>query len=261
MALSQSIVLSQSSIIVHDSFDYVRTEISKRHNALKLENIERVVLSTCKSTHDKYKCDGCCSHSFSNPQVAIDSVFKLRQKIWNNNFTSVKSSRYTGRDVRNSVILGELLSHRYKDDNNKYQLQFIINGVRVCKDFYFKSTGLSKRLFNSVTNYLTNKNCTEKDDYFDKLFQTPMLSSFHTDINSIIKNRPSEYPKINDTSLKDNVLAFLDIQFANGVDFAPENNRDRYTHLSWNELYGVYKSHCNQLCISVVTYSFFCRVR
>ena len=33
-------------------------------------------------------------------------------------------------------------------------------------------------------------------------------------------------------SLKENVLAFLDIQFADGIDFAPENNRDRYTHLS-----------------------------
>jgi len=137
----------------------------------------------------------------------------------------------------------------------------MINGVRVCNDFYFKSTGLSKRLFNSVINYLTNKNCTKKDDYFDKLFQTPILSSFHTEIQSIIKNRASQYPIINDTSLKDNVLAFLDIQFANGIDFAPENNRDRYTHLSWNELYGVYKRYCNELCISAVTYTFFCRIR
>ena len=32
-------------------------------------------------------------------------------------------------------------------------------------------------------------NITYTSDYFDKLFQTPILSSFHTDIQSIIKNR------------------------------------------------------------------------
>jgi hypothetical protein len=258
---SNSNVFSHNSTVPHDSNDYIRSECSKRYNNLSIESIEKVVLSKCKSTHDIFKCDGCCSYKFVNPQVAIESISKLRQKIWNNNFTSVISSRYKGRDARNSIILGELLSHRYKDDNDIYQLQYIINGVRVCRNFYFKSTGLSKKIFNSVTNYLTNKNCTKKDDYFDRLFQTPALASFHADIESIVKNRPSKRPKLNDTSLKDNVLVFLDIQFANGVDFAPENNHDRYTHLSWNELYRVYKSYCNQLFISAAEYTFFCKIR
>ena len=248
---------SQNEVVVHNSSDYIRSDNSKRYNALKLENIEKVVLSTCKSTHDYYKCGGGCSHKFINSQVAIDSVSKLRQKIWNTNFTSVNA----GRDVRNSVILGELLSHKFQDDKGKYQIQFIINGIRVCKYFYFRSTGLSKRLFNDVISYITNKKCTRNDDYFDKLLQTPMLSSFSADLGSILKNRPSQRLKINDTSLKDNVLAFLDIEFSKGIDFAPENNCDRYTHLSWNELHTIYKSYCTKLCIAAVGFSFFCKVR
>ena len=251
----------QLSQYVHDSSDYIRSENSKRHNALKLENIQNVVLSTCKSTHDLYKCDGCCSHKFINPQVAVDSISKLRQKIWNTSSNAVVSSRSTGRDVRNSMILGELLSRRYKDDKDKYQLQFIINGIRVCKYFYFKSTGLSKKTFNAVTNYLTNKTCTRNDDYFDKLFKTPMMSSFHADLGTIIKNRPSQKPKFKDTSLKDNVLAFLDNHFAKGVDFAPENNHDKYTHLSWNELHDLYISYCSQVDIKAVDYTFFVKLR
>ena len=92
---------SSSSLILHDSHDYDRKENSKRFNALKLESISKVVLSTCKSTFDYYKCDRCCSHKFSNPEVAIDSISKLRQKIWN---STLISSRNTGSDVRNSVI-------------------------------------------------------------------------------------------------------------------------------------------------------------
>jgi len=114
MELSQSILSSQCSNVLLDTNEYIRTETSKRYNALNLENIERVVLSSCKSTHDNYKCEGCCSHRFSKPQLAIDSVSRLRQKIWNNNFNSVMSSKSTGRDVKNSVVLGELLSYRYK---------------------------------------------------------------------------------------------------------------------------------------------------
>lgn len=261
MELSQSMRPSQSGTFIHHSSDYIRSESSKRYNALKLENIGKVVLSTCKSTHDYFKCNGCCSHKFNSPQQAIDSISKLRQKIWNSKLSALMKSRNTGRDARNSAFLGELLSHRYKDDKERYQIQFIINGIRVCRYFYFKSTGLSKKLFNAVINYLTNKICTKKDDYFDKLFQNSMLSSFCPDLEYIIKNRPSQRPKINDTSLRDNVLAFLDIQFAKGIDFAPENNRDKYTHLSWNELYGVYKSYCNQLCIRAVVYECFCKIR
>ena len=88
-----------------------------------------------------------------------------------------------------------------------------------------------------------------------------MLSQFQAELQSIIKNRPSQKPTQIDVSKKENVLAFLDIQFADGIDFAPENNRDRYTHLSWNELYAVYKSYCNQLCISAVVYKYFCKIR
>ena len=261
MNLPTSTICSQSSTVVHDSNDYIRTESSKLHNNLSLESIEKVVLSQCKRTNDTYKCDGSCAYNFSNPQVAIDSISKLRHKIWNNNIFPQTSSRNKGRDVRNAVILGELLSHRYKDDKVVYQIMFVVNGIRVCRYFYFKSTGLSKKLFNSVCSYLTNTNCTKNDNYFDNLFQTPMLSSFHADINTIIKNRPSQRPKFIDTSLKENVLGFLDIQFANGIDFAPENNRDRYTHLNWNELYAVYKSYCSELSISAVGYSHFCKIR
>lgn len=251
---------SYSGPILHDSSDYDRKEKSKRYNALRLENISKVVLSKCQSTFDYYTCDGCCSHKFNDPQIAIDSVSKLRQKIWNSNLIS---SRNKGRDVRNSIILGELLACRYKDDNGIYQLNFTINGVRVCKNFYFKSTGLHIKLFNRATNYATNKNTTKNDAYFDKLLQTPILSSFRGELESIIKNRPSQYPKTikENTSLRDNIIAFLDVQFSKGVDFAPENNVDRYTHLSWNELHSIYRSRCSELFISAADYSLFCKVR
>jgi len=252
--------LSQSSTILYDSLDLDRKERSKRHHALKLQNIKSTLLSKCKDTHDKFKCDGCCLYKFSSPDVLVDLVLILRKKIWDSNL-SVRSSRIEGRDLRNSVVLNELISHRFKNDMGEYQIQFVINGIQVCKDFYFKSTGLSKKSFNILINYVTNKYCTTNDDYFDNLLRTPMLSSFQGDIESIIKNRPSQSSNIRNTSLKDNVLAFLDIQFANGIDFAPENNRDRYTHLSWNELYLLYKTYCAQLCIRSVDYTFFCRIR
>jgi len=247
-----------SNHVLQDSPDYDKKENSKRYNVLLIENIEKVALLKCKSTNDNYKCDGCCSHKFSNPEVVVDSVSRLRQKIWDSN---ISSSRNKGRDVRNTIVLGELLANRYKDGKDSYQINFVINGVRVCKYFYFKSTGLSERLFNTVFSYVTNKNCTKLDDYFDKLLQTPRLSIYHRDLETIIKRRPSQYPKIKDTSLKDNVLAFLDVQFAIGIDFAPENSIDRYTPLSWNELYGIYKKYCSQLCIAAVDYSFFCKIR
>jgi len=66
---------------------------------------------------------------------------------------------------------------------------------------------------------------------------------------------------VSDTSLKVNVLAFLDIRMANSINFVPDNNHDRYTYLSWNELCGVYKRYCIELCISAVTYTFICRIR
>ena len=69
---------SQSTVISQSSNDYIKTETSKRHDVLKLEKIERVVLSMCKSTHDFYKCGGCCSNKFKNPQFAIDSIYNLK---------------------------------------------------------------------------------------------------------------------------------------------------------------------------------------
>lgn len=251
---------SQTSPVLLDSQDYDKKENSKRHNALRVVNIEKIVLSKCKSTHDIYKCNGRCSYEFCNPEAAIDSITKLRQKIWNSNNKSL-SRNSTGRNIRNSVVLGELLAMRYKDDNGVYQIRFAINGIQVCKHFYFKSTGLSKKLLNSVYNYVTNKTCTKNDDYYDKLMQTSMLSIYSSDLESIIKNRPSKKLNIKASSLKDNVLAFLDVQFANGIDFAPENNVDRYTHLTWNELHSKYRSNCCQLCISAADYSSFCKIR
>jgi len=253
--------ISQSATIINDSFDYDRTEKSKRYNALKLENIRNSLLSKCKFTHDDYKCDGCCLHKFPSPELLVDQVLKLRQKIWGTGLNSGLSSRSEGRDLRNSIVLNELLSHRFNDVQGKYQIQFVINGIRICKNFYYKCTGLSKKLFEALINYVTNKNCTVKDNYFDKLVRSPMFSSFHVDIETIIKNRPNQRQKKTDSSLKDNVLAFLDIQFANGIDFAPENDRDRYTHLSWNELYLLYKCYCSQLCIQAADYTLFCRLR
>ena len=58
MELSQSIVFTQRSTVLYDSNDYIRSEISKRHNKLKLEKLKRLSCPQCKSTHDNYKCDG-----------------------------------------------------------------------------------------------------------------------------------------------------------------------------------------------------------
>jgi len=33
------------------------------------------------------------------------------------------------------------------------------------------------------------------------------------------------------------------------------------TPLSWNELLGIYKKYCSQLCIAAVDYSSFCKIR
>lgn len=252
--------ITQNSIILPNSLEISRTEKNKRNNALNLDYIKSSLFSKCKVTHDEFKCDGNCLYKFSSPDILVDLVVILRKKIWDSNLGQ-KSSKIEGRDLRNCVVLSDFLSHRFKDDTGKYQIQFVINGIQVCKDFYLKSTGISKKSFSALYNYVTNKNCTTRDDYFDKLLKSPMLSSFQGDIKSIIKNRPSKSSNIIDTSLKDNVLAFLDIQFANGIDFAPENNRDRYTHLSWNELFLLYKSYCTQVCIRPADYTFFCKIR
>ena len=45
---------------------------------------------------------------------------------------------------------GKLLTCRYKDVKGIYQLNFTRYEVRVCKSYYFKTTGLNEKLFNML---------------------------------------------------------------------------------------------------------------
>ena len=144
------------------------------------------------------------------------------------------------------------------------KINYTIGEVRVCKKFFYRATGLTKKLFNRVVSFLSNRYSDDKD--IDSYLQQSQKRIFF----NICGHLPSFPHKTFSTSTSEelknyqlHVISFLDafVSAHTDVDHAPEEGNVMSVRLNWIKVYEEYKEHCKLIFVNAVSYSLFTSIR
>jgi len=246
------------------------TEYALREQALDDYNISYILTQKCnKSRNVVYKCNGNCSNIFSSIIEAFETIKKFRQTIWIDPETldfNFKTNNDGGLDIRKSAFIKETLSMTSTNESGDIVLNYKIGGMRVCKYFYFRATGFSKKIFNRgisfIVSRLNHSNSENVMSDYDTLSTKPIFAHICGHNANFPQKifKPTEL-EVNDPQL--NVISFLDLFFKAhcDVDHAPEESDVKYVRLTWNGVYDEYLKHCNLIPIKAVPYNQFTSIR
>jgi len=245
-----------------------RLEISKRNIALNDCNISYVLSQKCKESRnvDGYRCGGNCADRFSSISDAFQAVKKIRQSIWIDPDTldfNFSTNNNSGLDLRKSAFIKAIMNMTATSESGNTVVTYSIGGLNVCKNFYFRATGLSKKLFNRGIAFIIS---SDNDDQNQESFETLSLKPIFTHVCGHLPFSSKNVHKSKEIEISDNqanVLSFLDLYFKGNVDVdhAPEESNVRYVRLNWTGVYDEYVKHCNLVSIGVVNYAKFTSIR
>ena len=139
----------------------------------------------------------------------------------------------------------------------------------MCRKFYRAFTGFEENSFNSFVAFVENY-ALEGREYspYDKYFRSDGLMWHLCGLHRMhlpaardnLKNQFSKPSK--KAQMKDNVMAFLDVQFKRSdTDSSADKNTVKQTRYDWDEIYSVYKEHCDKLSVTACPYNHFCALR
>jgi hypothetical protein len=246
------------------------SEFSLRELALSEHNISFMLISRkCTETRRSgaFRCNGNCVDRFPTGNEGFESVKKLRHSLWIDpellsSEHRIQSNR--GLDVRKSALIKLLAGMTVVKDSGDIEINYSIAGVRVCKNFFFRATGFSKKLFNRAVGFVQNRNNDETNTgSFVKLAQKQIFSHICGHLPSISPetSNTNESAELNNSTLQ--VISFLDTFFSahTDVDYVPEEGNVKSVRLSWVQVYDEYKEHCKFILTNAVSYSKFCCIR
>jgi len=128
-----------------------RKEYSKREAALDDKNISFVLSQKCKKSRNvdyrSYKCRGNCADNFASISDAFKVVKNIRLSIWIDPETmdfNFSANNASGLDVRKAAFLRAIQTMTFNSISDESLIIYVIAGVTVCKNFYFRATGLKK---------------------------------------------------------------------------------------------------------------------
>jgi hypothetical protein len=169
----------------------------------------------------------------------------------------------SGLDVRKSAFIKVIMNMSNTNESGEIFFTYCVDGITVCKNFYFRATGLNRKLFNRGIAFVS---CREDDEQDQHVFTTLSEKSIFTHICGYLPFFRQEVSKSNNLVKNDSehiVLAFLDIFFKENVnvDHAPEESNVRYVRDTWQGVYEEYIKHCPLLQSGGVKYSKFTSIR
>ena len=248
-------------------------EISLRKLALNDQNIFYMMLGEkCGESRKSgtFKCNGNCVDRFPTATEGFESIKKLRLSLWIDPESlaiehQMQSNK--GLDIRKSSLIKLLVGMTVMKESGEQEINFNITGVRVCKNFFFRATGFTQKLFNNGVSFVLNKSNDQNDtDAYFNLSQKPIflhicgvMPSFTRQIaeNSISSGLDED----NNSTL--NVTSFLDTFFSahTDVDHAPEERNVKFVRLNWNKVYEDYRNNCKLVLCNPVCYPKFASIR
>jgi len=161
-----------------------RSECSKRIEALDDRNISFVISQDCKRSrtisNGSYKCKGNCADLFPTVSDAFKAVKKIRQAIWIDPASlsfDFSMHNASGLDVRKSAFIKAIVNMSNTDESGKNVITFCTDAIAVCKNFYFRATGLNRKLFNRGIAFVSWK---EDDEQDQKVLNTLTEKKFYT---------------------------------------------------------------------------------
>jgi len=168
-----------------------------------------------------------------------------------------------GLDVRKSALINALISVSSINESGETVLTYFIEGVTVCKNFYFRATGFNKKLFNRGIAFVS---CKVDDEQNQDVFYTLSEKQIFTHIcghSPLLRQTFSKSKVIEKTDKEQIVLAFLDLFFKENVnvDHAPEESNVKYVRDTWCGVYKDYLKHCSLIQAGIVRYDIFTSIR
>jgi hypothetical protein len=250
-------------------------EFSLREYALNEQRISFMFVGqkcTGVRRSGSFKCSGNCVDRFPTSNEGFESVKKLRQSLWIDPLTlssEKKLKSIKGLDIRKAALVKLLVSMTVQQDLGELEINYSISGVRVCKNFFYRATGFSKKLFNRAVSFVRFRESDETDtDSYLKLSQKPIFKHICGHLPSIITQPTSNNCKSNNESEELNnctltVTSFLDTFFSahTDVDHVPEEGNVKSVRLNWNRVYDEYVEHCKSILVKPVYYPKFTTIR
>jgi hypothetical protein len=143
----------------------------KRYYALHNENIFNVLkIKSCQRTYSNiassstFRCNGNCLNNLGLISDAVKAIEDIRRMLWIdallvNNIGGpggiLFSSRSTGRDIRNCLIINYLFTNLNETSSGRKKNSFIMgNNSEVCRYFFRVASGIKERKLNSAYNYV-----------------------------------------------------------------------------------------------------------
>jgi len=245
-------------------------EFSLRESALSEHNISFMLISRkCTKIRRSggFQCNGNCVDRFPTGNEGFESVKKLRHSLWidpESLSSEYKLQSNKGLDVRKSALVKLLVGMTVVKDSGDLEINYTIAGVRVCKNFFFRATGFSKKLFNRAVGFVQNRYSDETNtDSYLKLCKKPIFSHICGHLPSFAPQTSDndESVELNNCTLQ--VISFLDTFFSahTDVDYVPEEGNVKSVRLSWVQVYDEYKEHCKFILTNAVSYPKFCSIR
>jgi len=248
-------------------------EFSLREYALDKRNISFMLLGKkCAKARKcgSFKCNGDCVDRFPTSNEGFEAVKTFRHSLWidpESLCSEQKVRSFRGLDIRKSALIKSLASMTVLKDSGDLDINFTIAGVRVCKDFFYRATGFSKKIFNRGVSFILNRyndetdidsylNLSKKTVFFNICGHLPSFAQNNS--NSSMSNEPEN---LNNYQL--HVISFLDtfVSAHTDVDHAPEEGNVMSVCLNWNKVYEDYKEHCKLILVNPVAYPLFTSIR
>ena len=248
-------------------------EFALRESALNDQEISYMMLGTkcIKSRRSgSFKCNGNCVDRFPTATEGFNSIKNLRHSLWidpEKLSSEYKMQGIKGLDIRKSALVKSLVGMTVMKDSGEKEINYNIAGVRVCKNFFYRATGFTDKLFYRAVSFVLNRPNDEIDtDSYLSLSHKPIFLHICGVMPSLCQqtttnSTSTESGEVNDCTLV--VISFLDIFFAahTDVDNAPEDGRVKYVRLNWIKVYEEYKEHCKLVLSPPVHYPKFTSIR
>ena len=248
-------------------------EFSLRENALDEHNISFMLLGKKCSKSRKsgnFKCNGNCVDRFPTGNEGFISVKHFRRSLWidpESLSSEIKLRSNKGLDIRKSALIKTLVGMIVVKESGEFEINYTIGGVRVCKNFFYRATGFTKKLFNRGVSFVLNRYCDDNDiDSYLQLSQKRIFFNISGHLPSFPQKTFSPSVSEKSEELKNcqlHVISFLDafVSAHTDVDHAPEEGNVMSVRLNWTKVYEEYKQHCKLIFVNAVSYSLFTSIR
>ena len=136
--------------------------------------------------------------------------------------------------------------------------------MRVCKNFFYRATVFTKKMFNRGVSFLLNRYSDDKD--IDSYLQQSQKRIFFNICGHLPSFPLKTFSTTTSEELKNyqlHLFSFLDafVSSHTDVDYAPEEGNVMSVRLNWIKVYEECKEHCKLIFVNAVSYLLFTSIR